>query len=355
MKLFNCQNCGNLLFFENVVCEKCGKSLGYLPDRAVLTAMEPDEAAYVTLDAPARRVRLCRNAEFDACNWLVDADSDEGFCAACRHNRTIPPLGDAHTLELWQRLEAAKHRLFYSLIRLNIALPNRNDDPVEGLVFDFLNEIPGGPRVLTGHDHGIITINVQEADDARREEMRHQMHETYRTLLGHFRHEVGHWIWDRLVRDGGRLDAFRALFGDERDDYGAALQRHYEQGPAPDWQQRTISAYATSHPWEDFAETWAHYLHIMDTLETANAFGMGVRPKVPEAEGLQVEVSIDPYGAGAMDAVIDQWVPLVFAVNSLNRSMGLADLYPFVISPAVREKLAFIHAMLHERTQPAAS
>ncbi|MCQ8241043.1 zinc-binding metallopeptidase family protein [Rhizosaccharibacter radicis] len=350
MKLFNCQNCGNLLFFENTNCEQCGSALGYLPDQEALSALTPDGEAMV---APGRRVRLCTNAELGACNWLVDADSAEAYCAACRHNRTIPALDDTDTRLLWRQLEVAKHRLFYSLIRLGIPLPNRNDDPVEGLVFDFLADLPGGPKVMTGHDNGVITINVHEADDAHREQMRHQMHETYRTLLGHFRHEVGHWIWDKLVRDGGRLDAFRALFGDDRQDYGAALQRHYEQGAPAEWQDRAISAYATSHPWEDFAETWAHYLHIMDTLETANAFGLGVKPKVPHAEGLVVEVAIDPYRSMHMDEIVDQWVPLVFAVNSLNRSMGLSDLYPFVISETVRDKLGFIHAMLHDA--PAAT
>ena len=350
MRLFNCQNCGSLLFFENRRCETCHLSLGYLPRQETMTALTPDGDALRAMAVGGMPVRLCANAEHDACNWLVDAGTGERFCAACQHNRTIPAVTSERTLLLWRRLELAKHRLFYSLIRLGIALPSRLDDPVGGLAFDVLDEVPGGAKVLTGHEAGLITINLREADDAHREEMRHRMHETYRTLLGHFRHEVGHWIWDRLVRDGGRLDAFRALFGDERADYAQALRRHYDEGPAPDWQDRTISAYATSHPWEDFAETWAHYLHIMDTLETANAFGIGVRPVVPHAAGLDVSVAIDPYRTPGMDAVIDQWVPLVFAMNSLNRSMGLADLYPFVISDTVRDKLAFIHAMVHERS-----
>ena len=349
MRLFNCQNCGSLLFFENRRCETCGAALGYLPGQATISALDADGDRLAAMAAGGAPVRLCANAARDACNWLLDADDAGRYCAACRHNRTIPEIASERTLVLWRRLELAKHRLFYSLIRLRIALPNRDDDPAGGLAFDFLDEVPGGPKILTGHESGVITINVQEADDARREEMRHRMHESYRTLLGHFRHEVGHWIWDRLVRDGGRLGAFRALFGDERADYAAALARHYAEGPAPDWQDRTISAYATSHPWEDFAETWAHYLHIMDTLETASAFGIGVRPVVPHADGLDVDVAIDPYRAPGMDAVIDQWVPLVFAVNSLNRSMGLADLYPFVITEPVRGKLAFIHAMVQER------
>ena len=356
MKLFNCQHCDALLFFENRVCGSCGSTLGYLPEQALLSALRPAPAdhhgeAFTATAVGGRRVRLCANATSDVCNWLVDARSGERFCAACRHNRVIPDIGRAGRLELWRRLEIAKHRLFYSLIRLGVRLPNRVDDPAAGLVFDFLDEMPGGPRVLTGHDRGIITIAAKEADDAHREEMRAQMHESYRTLLGHFRHEVGHWIWDRLVRDGGRLEACRAVFGDERTDYGQALARYYAHGPAPDWQQRTISAYATSHPWEDFAESWAHYLHIMDTLETARAFGIAVHPKVRDAEALSVEVVIDPYLSATMDPVVDQWLPLTFAMNNLNRSMGLLDLYPFIISPPVREKLGFIHVMLHEARQ----
>ena len=177
------------------------------------------------------------------------------------------------------------------------------------------------------------------------------MHETYRTLLGHFRHEVGHWIWDRLIRDGDRLAACRAVFGDDTEDYAAALQRHYRDGPPPDWQEGYISSYATSHAWEDFAETWAHYLHIMDTLETANAFGMGVHPKVRQSGDLTVDVAIDPYRSATMEPIVDQWLPLTFAMNNLNRSMGLSDLYPFIITDPVRTKLGFIHQMLQETRQ----
>ena len=171
------------------------------------------------------------------------------------------------------------------------------------------------------------------------------MHETYRTLLGHFRHEVGHWIWDVLVRDGGRLDECRALFGDDRTDYQSALQRHYSEGPAPDWQSRTITAYASSHPWEDFAETWAHYLHIIDTLDTGSAFGISIRPDADHTGDLSTSVAVEPYAEPEMSKVLDAWLPLVFAVNSLNRSMGLADLYPFVISEPVRAKLSFMHSL----------
>ena len=331
-----------MLLFENRLCLTCGHALGYLPDLAALSALRPEGDAWTALAEPERLYRHCANARHDVCNWLVEAGAAEEFCAACRHNRVIPPIGAVASMERWRKLEDAKHRLFYSLIRLRIPLPNRLEDPANGLVFDFLEEVPG-QRVVTGHDNGVITISANEADDGAREALRHQMHESYRTLLGHFRHEVGHWIWDRLVRDGGRLDECRALFGDDRTDYAAALRRHYGEGPPPDWPQRTISAYASTHPWEDFAETWAHYLHIMDTLETGSAFGVSVHPPAAPSCDVSTDAALDPYDTDDFDRLLDAWLPLVFAVNNLNRSMGLADLYPFVISDAVRRKLAFVH------------
>ncbi len=343
MRLFVCQNCGATLFFENTTCGNCGRALGYLPDLAELSALAEDDGAFRALAEPQRRYDRCANAAEGACNWLVETGSGHAFCAACRHNRTIPNLSDPTERERWLKLENAKHRLFYALIRLGIELPNRVDDPNAGLVFDFLEELPG-QRVMTGHDNGVVTIAVKEADDAVREELRHEMHETYRTLLGHFRHEVGHWIWDRLIRNGGRLDECRALFGDDREDYAGALNRHYRNGPPSAWQERFITAYASTHPWEDFAETWAHYLHIMDTLETASAFGLALRPggTMPS-----LETRLDPFTEPRIGPIVEAWLPLVYAANSLNRSMGLADLYPFVISPPVIEKLGFMHRLVH--------
>jgi hypothetical protein len=202
---------------------------------------------------------------------------------------------------------------------------------------------------MTGHDDGLVTIALVEANDAERERRRAAMGEPYRTLLGHFRHEVGHYYWDRLVRDAGKLDACRALFGDDSLDYEAALQRHYRTGPPEDWQAHFVSAYATTHPWEDFAETWAHYLHIVDTLEMARAFNLRVRPDLDESDLLAAEVPFEPYAHQDISTLIDAWLPLTFALNNLNRCMGIADLYPFVLSPAVIRKLAFINDLVHDR------
>ncbi|MBN9588400.1 MAG: hypothetical protein BGN85_03915 [Alphaproteobacteria bacterium 64-11] len=350
MKLFSCQGCGQLLYFENIRCENCGRALGYLPDLTEISALDPlDGGGWRVLAAPGRAYNFCRNYQFGVCNWMVPADDETGYCAACRHNRVIPDLAVAGNLALWAKFEIAKHRLFYSLLRLDLPMHSRTDDPEHGLAFDFLADPSEShaEEVMTGHDNGLITLALKEADDAVRERVRSEMGEPYRTLLGHFRHESGHYFWDRRVASRpGWLDAFRKLFGDDRADYGAALQNHYANGAPAGWQNDYVSAYAASHPWEDFAETWAHYLHIIDTLETAGAFGLKVRPR--RARGaLAAEIDFDPYRARRMDRLIDTWLPIEFATNSLNRSMGQIDLYPFVLSPTVIEKLGFVHALTH--------
>ncbi|HEY7664941.1 MAG TPA: putative zinc-binding peptidase [Xanthobacteraceae bacterium] len=346
MKLFDCQNCGQPLYFENTSCVSCGRRLGYLPERAIVAALEEADGGWRPLGMPESRYRLCANAEHDVCNWLVAPEQGEIFCAACRHNRTIPDLSNPENLVHWRKIESAKHRLFYTLLRLDLPLTTRAEDP-NGLAFDFLSSPADGAGqapVLTGHAGGLITLNVAEADDPERERQRKSMAEPYRTLLGHFRHEIAHYYWDHLVRDTPAIDEFRRLFGDEREDYGAALQRYYANGPAPDWADRFVTAYASAHPWEDFAESWAHYFHMVDTLETAFAFGLRLRPKV--GADLAAAIDFDPYVA-ELDRIIDAWLPLTFAVNSINRSMGQPDLYPFALPPAVILKLNFIHTRVH--------
>ncbi|GBQ50715.1 hypothetical protein AA18895_2005 [Acetobacter ghanensis DSM 18895] len=255
-------------------------------------------------------------------------------------------------MERWRKLEIAKHRLFYTILRLKLPIKNRRQDPQEGLVFDFLDDSPDGAApIMTGHSNGVITIATKEADDAYRERMRVEMGEYYRTLLGHFRHEIGHYYWNVLIRDGGRLEKFRAIFGDDRMDYQAALQRHYARLPQNNWREYYVSLYAMSHPWEDFAETWAHYFHIVSTLETALSYDMTIGPIV-DGQATLTHKS-DPYLLMPFDDIIAAWLPLTYAVNSLNRSMGLADFYPFVITDGVRTKLRFIHDTVREVQQAA--
>jgi hypothetical protein len=353
VKLFICQFCGNVLYFENRACGRCGHRLAFLPEKVTLSALEGDGASLNTswktlADGGEGRV-LCANASFDACNWLIEPGETSGYCRACRHNGIVPDLSEPSRLAAWRELELAKHRLFYSLIRWKLPLKTRSEDPAHGLIFNFLADDPAaGQKVMTGHDNGLITIALTEADDIERERRRLTMGEPYRTLLGHFRHEVGHYFWDVLVRDGGKLDACRAVFGDDSMDYGKALKRHYAEGPPPDWQQRFVSAYATTHPWEDFAETWAHYLHVVDTLEMASEFGMEVRPPADQIGGLSARIALDPYRTENFDAIVAAWLPFTFAMNSVARAMGTRDLYPFILSPEVIRKLSFIHDLVQD-------
>jgi len=180
----------------------------------------------------------------------------------------------------------------------------------------------------------------------QRERRRLQLHEPYRTLLGHFRHEIGHYYWERLLAGSDRLEAFRAAFGDERADYAEALKRHYEQGPPEQWQERFISTYASAHPWEDWAETWAHYLHMTDTLEMAAACGLSLRPRHADEPSLKTAGQDKPLGS--FEQKIEAWFPLTYVLNNLNRGLGLVDGYPFVLSPPVIEKLRFVHDTIEE-------
>jgi hypothetical protein len=346
VKLFECQNCGQLVYFENVQCERCGFALGFLADAALMTALQPNgDGNFAPLAGSAGDTVYCANRVHGACNWLVPAGGD-ALCRACKLNRTIPDLTQPDNLRRWQRIEIAKHRLVYSLIRLGLPIQSKIEAPDTGLAFDFLAPPPGENgrgKILTGHDNGEITLNVAEADDAVRAEIRQQMHEPYRTLLGHFRHEIAHYYWQRLVPGTKNHPLFRKTFGDETKDYNAALQAHYANGAPPDWQNHHISAYASSHPHEDWAETFAHYLHMIDTLETAYAFGLRIRPRAGQDGNLTASITFDPYNQAEFDSILEAWLPMTFAVNSINRSMGIDDLYPFVISPETAQKLRVVH------------
>ena len=347
MQVFECQGCGAALHFENSQCLTCGRAVGFLQDRFVMSALDQGGVAL----AARKPYRFCDNAGPGVCNWLIPAEAQDRLCEACRPNRVIPDLSIPENVVRWAKIELAKRYVFRALLRWRLPHPSKTDDPERGLAFDFLGDVATGSgpaqQVMTGHDNGLITLNVAEGDDAEREKRRAALGEEYRTLVGHFRHEIGHYYWDRLVRDAGRLDGFRALFGDEREDYGAALKRHYAEGAPDDWRDRFISAYATAHPWEDFAETWAHYLHIVDALETARSYGIDVRAHfMPDSSVAKID--FNPYAAPSAERLVDAWAPLTVALNSVNRSMGLPDLYPFVLNASVLEKLEFVHGLIRD-------
>jgi hypothetical protein len=346
VKVFHCDHCGALVFFENIKCVSCGHTLAFLQDIGVVGSLEPAEDGSWISPLPqvlGRRYRLCANySNHDICNWALPTEDSHDLCRSCRLTTIVPDVNDIEQRNAWYKLEVAKRRLVYSLMNLQLPLQTKAESD-EGLAFEFKTQgkEPNAEPVLTGHDNGVIVINTAEADDAQRERLRNQLHEPYRTLLGHFRHEVGHYYWDRLIANTDRLSAFRELFGDEQQDYGAALKRHYENGPQPNWQEQFVSAYATTHPWEDWAETWAHYLHMYDTLETSAACGLMLKPKRRDEPSLSSPPA-KPAKA-EFDELIDTWFAVTYALNSLNRGLGQADAYPFVLSPPAIEKLRFVH------------
>jgi hypothetical protein len=357
MKTFNCI-CGELTFFENVACVVCGRELGFLQDVLTLSSLEPaDNGLFKATEAtpPKQFYKKCQNySKQSACNWMIPVGSSSGekeetFCISCRLNQTIPDLSRPENHALWLRMEAAKRRLVYTLLHFKLPLANKTDDPERGLAFAFLedqtNRDGSVSKVLTGHDNGLVTLNIAEADDAVREKIREQMREPLRTLLGHFRHEIGHYYWDRLVRGSKFIERFRALFGNEEVNYEEALKQYYASGAPANWQENYISAYATAHPWEDWAETWAHFIHIQDTLEVANDFGLVGKPirLDPKDTGRKTWLSS---GQPTFEGIIGAWAELAIALNCVNRCMGLADTYPFILSPAIINKLGFISEVI---------
>jgi hypothetical protein len=347
MKVYTCSNCKNSLYFENSVCLKCSHSVGFDPITMNMVTLEPGQGGvFANMAKTKESFNYCNNSQYGVCNWLVPAAAGPGFCVACALNRVIPDLSLDQNRFRWKSLEAAKHRLVYSLLRLKLPFEVERDGKKEAVVFDFMADSPTGEKVMTGHDDGLITINISEADEVERVRHKHDLGERYRTLLGHFRHEVGHYYWDGLVAERPLLGRYRELFGDETADYSEALKTYYANGAPADWNLHFVSPYATSHPWEDWAETWAHYLHMMDTLETAGAFGIHIDASAPGTGKRGADMG-DPYQEKKFENIIGNWLPLCYASNSLNRSMGHADFYPFVLSEPVIEKLKFIHGVCH--------
>ena len=328
MRTYRCRACGAPLFFENSVCVSCGSALGY--SRAEHDIV-PVDAAGRYVDASGLVWHVCRNLNLSGCTWLAPIEGDQ--CFSCSLTRVRPNDADLAGLGNFAVAERSKRQLITELDRLALPIRGKHEDPVDGLCFDLLSSAQG--PVITGHVDGVITIDLSEGDVAYREQVRGMLDEPYRTMLGHFRHEVGHYFQWQLVRDAAVVERCRELFGDEREDYQAALARHYAAGPATDWRASFISHYAAMHPFEDFAETWAHCLHIRETLDTAAAFDLLPLPR-----------PADP--APFRDVVSEVWVPLSTALNIINRSMGREDLYPFVIPAPVLDKLDFVASLMPE-------
>ena len=325
VRAFTCSNCGQLLFFDNSVCLGCGYAVGFVPETLELDVADPS-------------ARRCANLSLAGCNWLIDADDANALCVSCRLTRTRPNDNDRPAMVAFAVAERAKRQLLFQVLSIGLQVRDRFEDPAAGLAFDLLSS--RNLEVMTGHEDGIITLDLSESDAVHREFVRLQLGEPYRTVLGHLRHEIGHYFWPSLTADPEVLAEFRSLFGDETISYENALARHYQSGPPVDWPDRYVSAYATMHPWEDWAETFAHYLHIQAGLATAAAFGLetGLRTKAAARRSLQ-----DGEPAGAVGSMIHEWLTLSFGLNAMSYALGQDALYPFVLSPAVVTKLDFVH------------
>jgi hypothetical protein len=336
MRDFACPNCGQQLAFENSVCLSCGSAIGFDLVQRDFAVLGPDR---VTSLAPARQ--MCANLNLAGCNWLVPVNGGL-LCRSCSLTRTRPSDSDLKALPAFAEAEAAKRRLVVELVELGLPINDRVADPERGLTFDLLSS--EHEQVMTGHDDGVITLDLAEGDDVHREQLRVSMEEPYRTLLGHFRHESGHYFFFVLAETGTPRAEFETLFGDPDADYQAALDRHYSQGAPLGWEERYVSSYATMHPAEDWAETFAHYLHIRDTIDTAAAFGLapaGATATQPLA------------GDAGFDRMIALWLPLAWSLNMINRSMGHKDLKPVVLPPAVLEKMRLVHKLVARSDAPA--
>lgn len=357
MKLFNCVCEGNpALFFENTQCEACLRTVGFVDDAQAVVPFETQEdGSYIIAGEPSNetplRYKLCENnSQYGVCNAMVAQDSPTGLCRACDLNEVVPDLRVEEHISLWKNLEIAKRRTLYTLTTLNLPIVNKESDAVNGLCFKFMadkhakghfrSKLPKTSPVFTGHDRGEITINLAEADEVARSRMKYQLGEQYRTLLGHFRHEIGHYYWDILISESPEgLAEFKALFGDDELDYQEALDRHYEQGPPNNWAEQFVSSYATMHPWEDWAESWAHYLHMLDTLETAQTHQL--------LSAYSSDAALDIF-TRPFDELISIWLSFSVKLNALNRSMGLDDAYPFVLQQPIVDKLAFIDRIVRK-------
>ncbi len=327
MKAFSCRVCGNALYFENSLCVSCGTALGYSRNEHEIVPVDED-GRYV--DREGLVWHVCANLNLSGCTWLATVEG--GQCFSCDLTRTRPADDDLEGLSQYPVAESAKRRLVVELDARGLPITTRDEDPEQGLCFDMLSSVE--ENVVIGHADGVITIDLAEGDDAHRVKVQSELDEPYRTMLGHLRHEVGHYFESVLVRGEERMDACRELFGDESKDYQAEIDRHYSEGPPEDWQESYISTYATMHPFEDFAETFAHWMHISDTVETARAYGL---------------TTVDPSAFTLFsDLVTGFWIPLSTALNQINRAMGSDDLYPFVIPPPVLDKLDFVAALARD-------
>ena len=292
-------------------------------------AYDPQARAFIPMPP------FCANRDIIGCNWI--APEPGGFCRSCAMTGLAPDTTITNAIPHWAQTEAAKRWVIDNLGRWHWFRP---EDPGTRPTFHMLAE--GPTPVQMGHIDGVVTISVAEADAVLSTTRREALQEPYRTMIGHMRHEIAHMLWWRLSLRADFLEAFRAMFGDERADYQAALQRHYTDGPPADWRQRFLTTYASAHAHEDWAETAAHLLHLTDICDSVAA-GLGAAA-LPDP-------GWDAYAEPDTARLIAVAMPIVAGLNHVNRGMGLSDIYPFLLSPEAQRKLAFVHGWLRRGAQ----
>jgi hypothetical protein len=322
-------------------CPNCHSLVGYLSDRRDVVVLVPDGPATYTVDDEAGVLWRCLNASW-GCNWMLPADEGAVWCLSCRLTRGRPDEADPAAVVAWSAAEAAKRRLVFQLGELGLPIEPRSSTAPQGLAFDLVH-VPGTAAV-TGHDRGLITLDLSEADERHRDELRRSLGESFRTLIGHLRHEVGHYYFSHLVGEAEQLADFRSLFGDDRIDYVSALDEHYRRArtSAGTADLTThVTAYAAAHPLEDWAETFAHYLHIRDGLQTADGHGLYA---AGQEDGVR---TIRRPGTGdvqTFSSILERWLPVAKTINAIADGLGSSRPYPFTLSPIVVTKLEFVHA-----------
>ncbi|MEE4383347.1 MAG: putative zinc-binding metallopeptidase [Pseudomonadales bacterium] len=319
MRVFDNPVGGGTLWFDNLTTAD-GVPIAYDPQARTFLASAP----------------FCANRDRIGCNWI--APEAGAFCRACAMTALAPDPAVPGAMANWAQTEAAKRWVLDNLGRWNWFRP---EDPGARPVFHMLDE--GRTPVLMGHVDGVVTISVAECDPVLRTTRQEALAEPYRTMIGHVRHEVAHMLWWRLSLRADFLDAFRATFGNERTDYRAALEHHYAHGPPAAWREHFLTSYASTHPHEDWAETAAHLLHLTDIADSFVAAGLSV-------EGVPGGFR-DPYADPDAGRLLRASTAVAVGVNHVNRSMGLSDLYPFVLSAAALGKLAFVHDWLRRGAQ----
>ena len=354
MKLFIYRVCKSLLNFENTHCLGCNHVVGFLPEIGELASFNEAGDDLLQANLPeweAHRYRKClRYSQDGICNWMVHVDDGQELCRSCRMTSVIPDLAVLSHWEAWHKMELAKRRWWYGLHYLGLPIDDRHGDPEVGMTFAFMADT-SEIAVTTGHNDGVITVNLSEADPVERERARSNLSEPYRTLLGHMRHESGHYYWDRLVKKSEWLNKVRAMFGDERLDYKTALTDYYAKSPNSEWTGNYVSDYATMHPWEDWAETWAHYLHVVDSVEMASYLGLSLNVFPSGSTQASISVIITRQKPIDFEKLLAAWFPLSYANNCLNRSIGHNDWYPFTLGPGAIEKLRLVHTIVHEASR----